>query len=74
MPFCKNCGAENNAGSKFCFKCGSPLETPQAADINNAPQGDINNIPQGEPQADFNNIPQGQPHRRKNNKRRTCRI
>ena len=60
MPFCKNCGAENNAGSKFCFKCGSPLETPQAADINNAPQGDINNIPQGEPQADFNNIPQGQ--------------
>lgn len=61
MPFCKNCGAENNAGSKFCFKCGSPLETPQAADINNAPQGDINNIPQGEPQADFNNIPQGQP-------------
>ena len=32
MPFCKNCGAENNAGSKFCFKCGSPLETPQAAE------------------------------------------
>ena len=60
MPFCKNCGAENNAGSKFCFKCGSPLEASQAADINNAPQGDINNIPQGEPQADFNSIPQGQ--------------
>lgn len=66
MPFCKNCGAENNAGSKFCFKCGSPLEVPQA-DFNNAPQGDFNSIPQGEPQADFNSVPQGAPQADFNN-------
>ncbi len=23
--FCKNCGAENQRGAKFCVKCGKPL-------------------------------------------------
>ncbi len=63
MPFCKNCGAENNPNSKFCVKCGTPIEQPQV-DFNSIPQGgyaqpDFNNVPQGEPvQPDFNSIPQ----------------
>ena len=27
--FCKNCGAQNEDGTKFCSKCGSPLEAQQ---------------------------------------------
>ena len=72
MPFCKNCGAENNSGSKFCVRCGAPIEQPQAdvnsapqmeqpqADFNSVPQGDVYSAPQMEqPQNGFNSIPQG---------------
>ncbi len=27
--FCKNCGAQNEDGTRFCSKCGAPLETQQ---------------------------------------------
>jgi hypothetical protein len=27
MPYCKECGAENEEGSKFCQKCGKPLQS-----------------------------------------------
>ncbi len=31
MPFCSNCGAQVDAGSRFCMSCGSPVEqTPVA--------------------------------------------
>jgi len=28
MPFCRNCGAEIPSESKFCSKCGAPVEQP----------------------------------------------
>ena len=27
MPYCKECGTENEEGAKFCQKCGAPLQT-----------------------------------------------
>jgi len=27
MPYCKECGTENEEGSKFCQKCGTPLQS-----------------------------------------------
>lgn len=32
--FCRNCGAENDAESKFCKSCGQPLIAEQSADVN----------------------------------------
>ncbi len=28
--YCKNCGAKLEDGQKFCSKCGTPVDTPQA--------------------------------------------
>ncbi len=36
--FCKNCGAQNADGTKFCTSCGSPLEQPAGYNNNNASQ------------------------------------
>lgn len=30
MPFCSNCGAQVDDGSRFCMSCGSPVDAPSA--------------------------------------------
>ena len=29
--YCQNCGAENEAGARFCVECGTPLESEAVA-------------------------------------------
>ncbi len=59
MSFCKNCGAENNPGSKFCFKCGTPIEQPSQQIYSDVPQGDFSSVPQGgQMQQNYNGMPQ----------------
>ena len=31
--FCRNCGAENTDGAKFCEKCGKPLDAENTQDV-----------------------------------------
>ena len=35
MAYCGKCGQKNPEGSKFCFACGSPLETTGSSVVNN---------------------------------------
>ena len=33
MPFCPNCGAQYDAGAKFCEDCGTPFELVKAEPV-----------------------------------------
>lgn len=44
MNFCKNCGAQNDPGVRFCQKCGSPM-APTAPTAPTAPMGSYTTAP-----------------------------
>lgn len=65
MPFCPNCGAQYDAGAKFCEDCGTPFVTapaePVAAPVNDESKYAPPSYEAPQPQSAYQPVAQPQP-------------